>query len=442
LVEGKGSPSISTGNQKPDPAPGFWFPFNRETGKGLPRHLRAAAETLELRYQDRCYTWASTKLLAQDHGLRTERGWQKLDTQLIAAGWLKTFTLRQGNKKKTIRVALKRLHQGRGVFDEASGCWECLVKDARARATRQGELGLCAECAAGSPRTPVPKSTNSSSKSRRTPVRSLSPRLPYRDFEEEKGEEEKSETTTTTSCGSARPPAREPSPVRSSSSNLSSPFSSEPEKTLSVDQPLIASDELAEFDAWADELSLSTERRRDFLAGCGPHGPRLGTACLKFAKKRAKHNPHRFAETARDGWRRKLAARELTLGDVEAEVGPVTLSNERGRQREADHAEIEASIAARPSLAVARSNPKAEHIATPDEIAYLRACTEAVRRGAPLPEPAAKTGNRQDRPREAVGWREDGSTVPTPEDSSGDDSDPFAGISARARGPPIGPGTA
>ena len=239
--KGTGSCCAPTGNEKPPATPGFWFPFNRETGKGLPRHLRAAAETLELRYQDRCYTWANAKLLAQDHGLRTERGWHKLDKQLIAAGWLKTFTLHRGNKKYTIRVALKRLHQGRGVFDEKDGCWECLVKDARARVTHQGELGLCAECAGESPRTPVPKSPNSSSKSPRTPVRSLSTRLPFPEFEKEKQEKEKLKSTTKQG-GSWESPAREAAGPAPSSSSQERRTGLEELRTTdaSIDDPVVA----------------------------------------------------------------------------------------------------------------------------------------------------------------------------------------------------------
>jgi len=46
---------------------------------------------------------------------------------------------------------------------------------------------------------------------------------------------------------------------------------------------------------------------------------------------------------------------------------------------------------------------------------------------------------RQNRPGTAAGYRDDGSTVPTPGDAPDGNSDDSEGIQALARPPPIGP---
>jgi len=454
------SPSISTNPKQPD-QPGrqaidnWSFLVSSAFLYGeLPTHLQRAVQIVELRLRSGWFTWASPKKLAAEYGCRL-RNWQIITAEMVRRGWWLVIKLDPDQKKTlTIIIALRRIDEQKGTFTPGVNTLESIRETVRLRTGQRRRLPMeYVERPPAESAQSVAQNRAADCAESRNGLRDLQNPLPFEEGLKSNTWKENATKTTTTSCDSAPPHAREPSSVRSSSSSdlsLSCPSeTNEPEKPLSVDQPLIASDELAEFDTWSDELSLSPERRRDFLAACGPHGPRLGTACLKFARRLAKTNPHRFAETARDGWRRKLAGGEMTLGDVEAEVGSVALSGDRRRQRELDSEDIERSVAAQEAATAARRLPTARHTqssdgGTPkDAAATIRAMVEHIKRGNDWSTfRMPRTETRQDRPQATVDHGDDGSTVPTPEDSSGDDSDPFAGISARARGPPLRPGTA
>ena len=132
-VEGEGSPSVDRAEEEARPREveplaaeaarrsGKWITrvpttFSDADLNALPRHVKAAIQTVERCCQCRCFTYAKSEFLAQKYGTDV-RAWELVRKQLVDAGFILVVPLAPGGRQGTIILLLRRIDEQLPVFD-------------------------------------------------------------------------------------------------------------------------------------------------------------------------------------------------------------------------------------------------------------------------------------------------------------------------------------